>query len=85
MSPTPSTWNPPPVVLILVYRDRLLDDPRGEPPLLMAQAALLLATEPLDRVTGRVTYSQQILREFGWIEHGRGRGVDSRGSGYSEI
>jgi hypothetical protein len=51
----------------------------------MAQAALLLATEPLDRVTGRVTYSQQILREFGWIEHGRGRGVDSRGSGYSEI
>jgi citronellol/citronellal dehydrogenase len=62
-----------------------LDDPRGEPPLLMAQAALLLATEPLDRVTGRVTYSQQILREFGWIEHGRGRGVDSRGSGYSEI
>ena len=62
-----------------------LDDPRGEPPLLMAQAALLLATEPLDRVTGRVTYSQQILGEFGWIEHGRGRGVDSRGSGYSEI
>ncbi len=62
-----------------------LDDPRGEPPLLMAQAALLLATEPLDRVTGRVTYSQQILREFGWIEQGRGRGVDSRGSGYSEI
>jgi citronellol/citronellal dehydrogenase len=62
-----------------------LDDPRGEPPLLMAQAALLLATEPLDRVTGRVTYSQQILREFGWLEQARGRGVDSRGSGYSEI
>lgn len=62
-----------------------LDDPRGEPPLLMAQAALLLATEPLDRVTGRVAYSQQILREFGWIEQARGRGVDSRGSGYSEI
>ncbi|HET9926295.1 MAG TPA: SDR family NAD(P)-dependent oxidoreductase [Methylomirabilota bacterium] len=62
-----------------------LDDPRGEPPLLMARAALLLATEPLDRVTGRVTYSQQILREFGWIEAARGRGVDTRGSGYSEI
>jgi NAD(P)-dependent dehydrogenase (short-subunit alcohol dehydrogenase family) len=62
-----------------------LDDPRGEPPILMARAALLLATEPLDRVTGRVTYSQQILREFGWIEKGRGRGVDTRGSGYSEI
>jgi hypothetical protein len=32
-----------------------------------------------------VTYSQQILREFGWIETARGRGVDTRGSGYSEI
>ena len=62
-----------------------LDDPRGEPPLLMAQATLLLATEPVDRVTGRVTYSQQILREFDWIDHARGRGIDSRGSGYSEI
>jgi citronellol/citronellal dehydrogenase len=62
-----------------------LDDPRGEPPALMARAALLLATEPLDRVTGRVTYSQQILREFGWIADARGRGVDTRGSGYSEI
>jgi NAD(P)-dependent dehydrogenase (short-subunit alcohol dehydrogenase family) len=62
-----------------------LDDPRGEPPLLMARAALLLATEPVARVSGRVTYSQQILREFGWIETARGRGVDSRGSGYSEI
>jgi len=62
-----------------------LDDPRGEPPILMARAALLLATEPAERVSGRVTYSQQILREFGWIEAARGRGVDSRGSGYSEI
>ena len=62
-----------------------LNDPRGEPPLLMAQAALLLATEPLDTVTGRVTYSQQILREFGWISEAHGRGVTSRGSGCSEI
>jgi NAD(P)-dependent dehydrogenase (short-subunit alcohol dehydrogenase family) len=62
-----------------------LDDPRGEPPSVMAQAALLLATEPLDRVTGRVTYSQRILEEFGWIKSARGRGVDTRGSGYSEI
>jgi citronellol/citronellal dehydrogenase len=62
-----------------------LDDPRGEPPLLMAQAALLLATEPVERVSGRVAYSQQILREFGWLQSARGRGVDSRGSGYSEI
>jgi NAD(P)-dependent dehydrogenase (short-subunit alcohol dehydrogenase family) len=61
-----------------------IDDPRGEPPELMARAALLLATEPLDRVTGRVTYSQQILKEFGWIENARGRGVDTRGSGFAE-
>src|SRR5262249_38293776 len=59
-----------------------MDDPRGEPPALMARAALLLATEPLDKVTGRVTYSQQILTEFGWIDEGRGRGVTTRGSGY---
>jgi hypothetical protein len=51
----------------------------------MARAALLLASEPLDRVTGRVTYSQQILREFGWIAEAHGRGVETRGSGYSEI
>jgi NAD(P)-dependent dehydrogenase (short-subunit alcohol dehydrogenase family) len=63
---------------------RSIDDPRGEPPELMAKAALLLATEPLDRVTGRVTYSQQILKEFGWIENARGRGVETRGSGYAE-
>ena len=62
-----------------------MDDPRGEPPDLMARAALLLATEPLDRVTGRVTYSQQILLEFGQLATGRGRGVETRGSGYSEI
>src|SRR5438093_6930237 len=62
-----------------------MDDPRGEPPLLMARAALLLATQPLEKISGRVTYSQQILKEFGWITDGRGRGVESRGSGYSEI
>ncbi|PYM23985.1 MAG: NAD(P)-dependent oxidoreductase [Candidatus Rokuibacteriota bacterium] len=62
-----------------------LDDPRGERPELMARAVLLLATEPLDRVTGRVTYSQQILKEFGLLPDARGRGVESRGTGYSEI
>jgi citronellol/citronellal dehydrogenase len=62
-----------------------MDDPRGEPPILMAKAALLLATEPLDRVTGRVTYSQQILKELGWITEARGRGVDMPGSGHSEM
>jgi NAD(P)-dependent dehydrogenase (short-subunit alcohol dehydrogenase family) len=62
-----------------------MDDPKGEPPILMARAALLLASEPAMKVNGRVTYSQQILTEFGWIEKGRGRGVETRGSGYSEI
>lgn len=62
-----------------------MDDPRGEPPSLMADAALLLATEPLDSVTGRVTYSQQILQEFGWIKEAQGRGVTTPGTGYSEI
>ncbi|HEU4368626.1 MAG TPA: SDR family NAD(P)-dependent oxidoreductase [Methylomirabilota bacterium] len=61
-----------------------MDDPRGERPELMARAVLLLASEPLDRVTGRVTYSQQILKEFGWLTEARGRGVETRGSGYSE-
>jgi citronellol/citronellal dehydrogenase len=60
-----------------------LDDPRGERPALMAQAVLLLATEPVDRVSGRVTYSQQILKEFGRLSDARGRGVDSPGTGYS--
>ena len=62
-----------------------MDDPRGEPPEMMARAVLLLATEPLDKVTGRVTYSQQILKEFGWIEKAQGAGIDRPGSGYSQI
>ncbi len=62
-----------------------MDDPRGEPPDMMAQATLLLASEPASKVNGRVTYSQLILGEFGWIENPVGRGIDSKGSGYSEI
>jgi len=62
-----------------------MTDPRGEHPRYMAQATLLLASEPAERVNGRVTYSQQILKEFGWIEQAQGRGVTTRGSGYSEI
>ncbi len=62
-----------------------LDDPRGEPPLMMARAALLLATEPAEKVNGRVTYSQQILGEYGWIDDAKGRGVAGVGSGYSQI
>lgn len=60
-------------------------DPRAEPPEMMARATLLLSTEPLDKVTGRVTYSQQILKEFGWITKAQGTGVDHPGTGYSQI
>jgi len=62
-----------------------LDDPSGEPVSMMADTALLLATEPLDRVTGRVTYSQEILKEFGWIADGQGFGVTVPGSGFSQM
>ncbi len=64
-----------------------IDDPRGEPVELMAKSSLLLATEPLDKVTGRVTYSQQILQEFGWMSDGKGTGIDPArpGSGYSLV
>jgi citronellol/citronellal dehydrogenase len=55
-----------------------LDDPRGEPTSMMAKAALLLATLPPEKITGRVTYSQPILKEFGWIEDGVGPGLGDR-------
>jgi hypothetical protein len=54
----------------------------------MAKAVLLLATEPLDKVTGRVAYSQLILKEYGLIEEAKGIGVDPErpvGSGYSRM
>ena len=62
-----------------------LDDPDREPMSMMSRAALLLATEPLDKVTGRVTYSQEILKEFGWIAEGHGLGIDRPGSGFSRM
>ena len=62
-----------------------IDDPKGEPPIMMARAALLLASESALKVNGRVTYSQQILKEFGWIDHAQGRGVTIKGSGYSLV
>lgn len=71
-----------------VVHHRLIGDhnrDQVEPPEIMAQSALLLATEPVDKVTGRVTYSQEILQEFGWIEKGRGLGLQVKGSGYSLI
>jgi NAD(P)-dependent dehydrogenase (short-subunit alcohol dehydrogenase family) len=60
----------------------------GEPRVLLAKAALLLATEPLDKVTGLVTYSQLLLKEYGWLDEAKGIGVDADrpvGSGYSRM
>jgi NAD(P)-dependent dehydrogenase (short-subunit alcohol dehydrogenase family) len=81
---SPSQIVPTPGVM---YHQLLQDenDPRAENVEMMARAALLLATEPVDKVTGRVTYSQEILAEFGWIEKGQGTGIDRVGSGYSQI
>jgi len=75
--PTPGT----------VYHKLVSDmaDPKGEPPILMARAALLLASEPAAKVNGRVTYSQQILGEYGLIDAPTGRGVTIKGSGYSQV
>jgi NAD(P)-dependent dehydrogenase (short-subunit alcohol dehydrogenase family) len=81
---SPSQVVPTPGVLYHRLLERP-DSPRAEPVELMARAALLLATEPIEKVSGRVTYSQQILAEFGWIEKGRGIGIDFPGSGYSQI
>ncbi len=61
-----------------------LDDPRGESPEYMARATLLLATEGAERLNGRVTYSQAILKEFGWIDEAQGTGIDRAGSGYAQ-
>lgn len=62
-----------------------INDPKGEHPMMMARAALLLASESPAKINGRVTYSQQILKEFNWIEEGKGRGVTIQGSGYSLV
>jgi citronellol/citronellal dehydrogenase len=62
-----------------------LDDPNSEPPAYMAQAVLLLASEPADKMNGRVTYSQQLLHEYGLLDKPTGRGVTVTGTGYSQI
>jgi len=61
------------------------DDPKCEPQGMTAQAALLLAVEPLDKVTGRCVYSMALLKEYGIIKAGKGWGIDAPGSGYSQI
>jgi hypothetical protein len=45
----------------------------------------LLASEAAAKVNGRVTYSQLSLGGFSWIENPVGRGIDSKGSGYSQV
>jgi hypothetical protein len=52
------------------------DDPRAEPSSYMAEAIRLLITEPLEKVAGRVTYSQELLVEYGYISEGGGLGAD---------
>jgi citronellol/citronellal dehydrogenase len=68
-----------------VYHHLVRGPSDGEPPEYMARAVLILATEPLDKVTGRVTYSQALLKEYGEIDKGQGIGFDRAGSGYSKI
>ena len=51
----------------------------------MAKATLLLATEPQEKITGRVTYTQEILKEYGMMGEGQGVGVTKPGSGYSQL
>ena len=62
-----------------------MDDKRGEPPAYMARAALLLASESPATMNGRVTYSQQLLHEYGQLANPTGRGVTVKGTGYSQI
>jgi citronellol/citronellal dehydrogenase len=52
------------------------DDPRVEPRAYMAEAIRLLLTEPLEKVAGRVVYSQELLLEYGEIAAGAGLGAD---------
>jgi citronellol/citronellal dehydrogenase len=48
------------------------DDPRAEPPAVMAEAALLLCHREPQTLTGRIAYSQELLKEFGIPAPGTG-------------
>src|SRR5262249_7098854 len=65
----------------------LVETPQdGEPVEYMSEAALILVSEPVEKITGRVTYSQELLKEYGLLTHeGRGIGFALKGSGYSLI
>jgi len=43
------------------------------------------ASEPLDLVSGLVTYSQVLLKQYGMLDDGKGIGFEVAGSGYSQI
>jgi len=60
------------------------DDPNAEPVGYMALAALLLATLPVAEISGRVTYSQELLQEYGQIDEAHGLGIERDGSGYAK-
>jgi len=68
-----------------VYHHLVQSQQDGEPIEYMAQAALLLVTEPVNKISGRVTYSQELLKEYGAIKEGKGIGFERKGSGYSQI
>ena len=67
------------------FVEREIDPEQTEPIEYMARAALLLVSEPPQRVSGRVCYSQAILQEFGQLDGARGSGVDRPGTGYSQL
>jgi NAD(P)-dependent dehydrogenase (short-subunit alcohol dehydrogenase family) len=60
------------------------EDPKAEKPAFMPEAIFLLATLPLEEMSGRIVYSQRMLLEQGQIEAGSGLGFDGRPlSGYA--
>ena len=69
----------------VVFHHLVSSAQEGEPVEYMARATLVLATEPLDKVTGWVTYSQELMKKYGMLDNARGLGVDWGGSGYSRM
>ncbi|MBN1367256.1 MAG: SDR family NAD(P)-dependent oxidoreductase [Dehalococcoidales bacterium] len=57
--------------------------PQSESIDLLVKAILILATEPLDKITGRVTYSQVLLKEHGMLDTVSGFGTNGKSSKYS--
>ncbi|WP_237727140.1 SDR family NAD(P)-dependent oxidoreductase [Rhodococcus jostii] len=53
-------------------------DPRAESTEFMTRAIEILLTAPLEEISGRVVYSQQLLVEYGVLGEGRGYGLDAQ-------